>query len=1192
MVRPIGSRMRGRRGAASVAVVGLLAAGLASVGAVAPPAAATNHTGSEAIESVQLSLLGSSNLPSLGLDGQTKPRGQNGDVAVLGRSAFVAAGPIFHGSASSTGRICTDHGGVKVVDLTNPGAPAVASTITIEDTKGATSRIPTGSPAGTPAPKLNNISVSASAVDARTVTTPTFSGDVLAIAIQRCEQSFFTGARVEFWNVTNRAAPTKLGEFDPANITFTPPGGTAPVSGQWGIFEDVKMFEKGGRLMAMATTPFSIGNAHDASPFGDFRLIDLNDIRSPQQVGTFPSVSLGQDSINGCRAFQSGKAAAPTPDGNGAILSWYDGAQELSSEKTAAVFKLDLNNLPVHVPPAAGALPGPPVFNPSPPFWGYPYDIKVEGNAADVQPFLDAAGNLQVLLSEDDLDPALSTVSIGATGATPQQYRGCTILAGKHAYEYPNQQLSGELVYAGRSCPVSPLAGSANTLADELLADVAGKIAVMEGGGNQNDGCSAAEKAERLRQAGALAVLQSSGAETLNTLIAGPRGGIPALPVLTIPLSAYNNLQLVTGSVLASAAFPTTWQRSSTTNVTGALLPNRIDKGRFKIVANATDPVARVETATANRFNVTAGTTYQASSFLEVESITGGAVRSAVVWYDAAGTVISESQITSLSAVTPRGRFQAAVTAPAGAVKGAVKVEWTGAQAGGTAYADTFSVVRPGLQSTVKDDRGEWGAQRLLNFSATPPAEVGSYRSPKSTMWPPPDDGLYAPRMSELFGNKVAFSTWMSDGLRVLDVSNPATPREVGSFVPPAVVDPTPLAGAGPGVGVRGPVWGNRTLVTGVDVIPTSDTSGMVVISDINAGIYVLGFKVQRAGEVAPSGTTTNSQGDQVRLVGTGFNPGATVQLSVGGTSLGTATADASGALSTSVTVPTGLGSGSHQIQAAGPGPGGGTKSLTFNLIIPALGYWTAAADGGVFSFGLAKFLGSMGGLPLDRPIVGLAATPSGNGYWLVASDGGIFSFGDARFFGSTGGTPLDKPVVGMAPTPSGNGYWLVASDGGIFSYGDARFFGSTGGTPLDKPVVGMAPTQSGNGYWLVASDGGIFSFGDAGFHGSTGGTPLDSPVVGMAAMPGGDGYRLVAADGGVFSFGDAPFLGSVGGIPLASPVVGMANALGGLGYWLVAGDGGIFSFGSALFSGSVGGTPLRSPMVGMAPLPRLPLGF
>jgi hypothetical protein len=42
-------------------------------------------------------------------------------------------------------------------------------------------------------------------------------------------------------------------------------------------------------------------------------------------------------------------------------------------------------------------------------------------------------------------------------------------------------------------------------------------------------------------------------------------------------------------------------------------------------------------------------------------------------------------------------------------------------------------------------------------------------------------------------------------------------------------------------------------------------------------------------------------------------------------------------------------------------------------------------------------------------------ASPGGGGYWLVASDGGIFSFGKARFCGSTGGIPLADPVVGIS---------------------------------------------------------------------------------------------------------------------------------------------------------------------------------
>jgi hypothetical protein len=243
-------------------------------------------------------------------------------------------------------------------------------------------------------------------------------------------------------------------------------------------------------------------------------------------------------------------------------------------------------------------------------------------------------------------------------------------------------------------------------------------------------------------------------------------------------------------------------------------------------------------------------------------------------------------------------------------------------------------------------------------------------------------------------------------------------------------------------------------------------------------------------------------------------------------------------------------------------------------------GYTEVASDGGLFDFG-NPFYGSMGGRPLNDPMVGGVPVTGQPGYWTVASDGGIFSFGDAGFYGSMGGKPLNAPIVGMASTPDGLGYWLVASDGGIFAYGDADFYGSRGGQPLNKPIVGMASTPDGLGYWLVASDGGIFSYGDANFYGSTGSLTLDKPVVGMAATPDGKGYWLVASDGGIFSYGDANFYGSMAGKPLNEPMVAIESSGDGLGYWTIAADGGVFSFGDAMFLGSMGGRALNAPVVG-----------
>ena len=209
-------------------------------------------------------------------------------------------------------------------------------------------------------------------------------------------------------------------------------------------------------------------------------------------------------------------------------------------------------------------------------------------------------------------------------------------------------------------------------------------------------------------------------------------------------------------------------------------------------------------------------------------------------------------------------------------------------------------------------------------------------------------------------------------------------------------------------------------------------------------------------------------------------------------------------------------------------------------------GYWLDDTKGGVYTFGDAPFDGSTGNLALNKPIVGMAATPDGGGYWLVASDGGIFTFGDATFYGSTGNIALNKPIVGMVPTHDGGGYWLVASDGGIFSFGDTTFYGSLGASPPASPVVDVAPGAGDAGYWMLEANGTVQGFGDAGSL-----TPAaDSPAVSSAKSPmtsiipsaDGQGYTMVDGSGQAFSFGDAPYFGDV-----ASAVPGYSGRVVGI---------------------------------------------
>ena len=135
-----------------------------------------------------------------------------------------------------------------------------------------------------------------------------------------------------------------------------------------------------------------------------------------------------------------------------------------------------------------------------------------------------------------------------------------------------------------------------------------------------------------------------------------------------------------------------------------------------------------------------------------------------------------------------------------------------------------------------------------------------------------------------------------------------------------------------------------------------------------------------------------------------------------------------------------------------------GPEEFTYSADPPVTphGYWLVGGDGGIFTFGTAKFHGSTGNLVLSRPVVGITVSPDHGGYRLVASDGGLFAFGDSRYYGSIpgldiapAGTPgsgrsLNAPIVGMVPSADGAGYFMVAADGGVFAFGDARFFGSS----------------------------------------------------------------------------------------------------------------------------------------------------
>ncbi len=214
-------------------------------------------------------------------------------------------------------------------------------------------------------------------------------------------------------------------------------------------------------------------------------------------------------------------------------------------------------------------------------------------------------------------------------------------------------------------------------------------------------------------------------------------------------------------------------------------------------------------------------------------------------------------------------------------------------------------------------------------------------------------------------------------------------------------------------------------------------------------------------------------------------------------------------------------------------------------------GYWLATANGGVFTFGHAKFHGAA---PAQngRHIAAIVATGDRGGYWLASSDGAVFRFGDAKFHGSAVGDHLSSPIVAMASTPGGRGYWLASADGAVFHYGDAKAYSPTVGDHPSSPIVAMAATPDGGGYWLASADGAVFHYGDAKAYGSAVSEHLRDQVVAMVATPVGRGYWLFASGGGVFTYGNARFHGSASAAALTNPIVAAASTPDGQGYWLL----------------------------------------
>lgn len=207
-------------------------------------------------------------------------RDTNGDVWVHGNFAYVGTWAI----------PCTGEG-AKIVDVTDLRAPQLIGRV--------------GAREGT----------SAEDIVVRRVSTPFFSGDLLAVGLQRCgddpaldDQQFGT----EFWDVTNPYAPVKLG--------------FAGVSNGGGGTHELDLIQRGGQVIALLANPFR--EWFDPVPGGDIAFVDATNPRMPVEVSDWGAGAhtLSPGPFFGIGSFGSafGHGVRASADGTRAYASYWD----------------------------------------------------------------------------------------------------------------------------------------------------------------------------------------------------------------------------------------------------------------------------------------------------------------------------------------------------------------------------------------------------------------------------------------------------------------------------------------------------------------------------------------------------------------------------------------------------------------------------------------------------------------------------------------------------------------------------------------------------------------------------------------------------------------------------------------------------------------------------------------------------
>jgi len=434
--------------------------------------------------------------------------GLNGEVATVGNTAIVGSGIVQGGGVRVgyyNGTYTCPQTTVKVVDLSNPGAPSFVN-------------IP--QPAG----------VIANDVAALRVNTPSFTGDLAAVARVACAPGTagnFVDKGVFYYDVTDPANPQLLGRYDsdanregPTSVPCGQPVPAGAVTSCASSQDQVKLVQRpDGKVLSLSTQPFSFAGQPTpllpTSTHSDLRVVDVTNPAAPVELSSYPQGTqrpFGFNgtvaapnygfSNNGCKAFDSGIGPATNPTGNLGLLAFLD----------QGLFTVDLTD------PAAPSTLGQ---------WSYGTSRTVEGNANYVD-YASASGRSLALVGESDWIGPQSSLRID-NGSVAGSKFACepyfTVFDPEDTaqiYRHPGSQVpakpgatptSASIVYVGRSCPGDPPIAGVN---------VSGKIAFRDRNGTDRQQppltgvCSVASAIKKLQDEGALGVIIGNTSTTVT----------------------------------------------------------------------------------------------------------------------------------------------------------------------------------------------------------------------------------------------------------------------------------------------------------------------------------------------------------------------------------------------------------------------------------------------------------------------------------------------------------------------------------------------------------------------------------------------------------------------------------------------------------------------------------------------------